>query len=86
MNKMEREYTFIRCVGGTKTKRIVVKEKDLTDKEQELMVGNLIFVWENSSPLARTKFLEKIIQKPIITNRTIENFTKTIEKNGCSLK
>lgn len=63
----EKEFTFLHPIPATSTtgeipkqEKFTVKESELTATQQDLLLGNLIMMWQNASMQAQQRFLQML--------------------------
>lgn len=62
-NNQERNYVFYKSTQFGKTERYEKKESELTKLEKDLLLGELIQIWENNTKENQVRFLQKINEK-----------------------
>lgn len=56
-----KEYVFFKQTAGDKSPtRIVKTEKELTDKDKQLLLGNLMHMWDNTPSDVRAEFITNV--------------------------
>lgn len=61
----ERTYVFYKSKQFGKTERYEKKESELTKEEKNLLLGELISMWENNTEENQLRFFKMIIENKI---------------------
>ena len=78
----ETTYEFVKLDGEVFTR----KESELTQEEQDLLLGELIHKWNKSPSIVRSRFIQSGLDayedhKEKVTQKTMNDFWKKLNQN-----